>query len=143
MRTYNDELYHYGVLGMKWGVRRYRNEDGSLTPAGKKRYSSSNLRINRKKNNYDNYHEDYKKAHTGKSVKYMSNQELNDVNRRLQAERQYSQLTKKTSAGKKAVDTFIHVSGTITSVAAAYSVYKNYGSIVVKSLKKIGKAKVN
>ena len=33
-----NELYHYGVNGMKWGVRRYQNKDGSLTPAGKKRY---------------------------------------------------------------------------------------------------------
>lgn len=31
------ELYHYGIKGMRWGVRRYRNEDGSLTEAGKKR----------------------------------------------------------------------------------------------------------
>ena len=32
------ELYHWGVKGMKWGVRRYQNKDGSLTPAGVKRY---------------------------------------------------------------------------------------------------------
>ena len=33
-----DSLCHYGVLGMKWGVRRYQNKDGSLTPAGQKHY---------------------------------------------------------------------------------------------------------
>lgn len=33
------ELYHHGIKGMKWGVRRYQNEDGSLTAEGRLRYT--------------------------------------------------------------------------------------------------------
>lgn len=39
------ELKHYGILGMKWGVRRFRNEDGSLTEAGKKRQAAYDRKV--------------------------------------------------------------------------------------------------
>ena len=41
MNNYENELYHHGIKGQKWGVRRYQNPDGSLTPEGRKRYLKS------------------------------------------------------------------------------------------------------
>lgn len=43
------ELQHHGILGMHWGVRRYQNEDGTLTSAGKSRLSKKDARWVRKK----------------------------------------------------------------------------------------------
>ena len=43
--TYDGELYHWGIKGMKWGVRRYQNADGSLTAAGRKRYIGSDGKL--------------------------------------------------------------------------------------------------
>ena len=42
--TRQGELYHHGIKGQKWGVRRFQNKDGSLTPAGKKRYDEYGMR---------------------------------------------------------------------------------------------------
>lgn len=46
---YKDELYHHGIKGQKWGIRRYQNEDGSYTEAGLKRRSSDAERHERRK----------------------------------------------------------------------------------------------
>ena len=48
--TYKDELYlaHHGIKGMQWGVRRYENYDGTLTPAGRKKYAKYSSKYERK-----------------------------------------------------------------------------------------------
>ena len=63
---YNNELYHHGVKGMKWGIRRYQNKDGSLTAKGKamasKKYKKYMNRANQEVNTTENYVKAYNRA---------------------------------------------------------------------------------
>lgn len=114
----NNELYHFGIKGMKWGVRRYQNKDGTLTNAGRKRRQ-------------ENTHDDYRKVHDKKSIKSMSDAELRNRNNRLQMEKQYRDLTKRTNKGKKIVQAFIGTAGTIAAAESAYRTYKRLADGVI------------
>lgn len=118
----SNSLSHYGVRGMRWGVRRYQNSDGTYTSIGKKRKYQETA------------HEDYINAHSKKSVKSMSNAELKARNNRLQMEQQYANLTRKTSSGKKAVQMFIKGAGLLSGAMAAYGTYKKVGNQALDSI---------
>lgn len=118
----NNSLSHYGIRGMRWGVRRYQNSDGTYTSIGKKRKLQETV------------HEDYINAHSKKSVKSMSNAELKARNNRLQMEQQYANLTRKTSSGKKAVQMFIKGAGLLSGAMAAYGTYKKVGNQALDSI---------
>ena len=66
---YSDELCHSGIKGQKWGVRRYQNEDGSLTPEGRKRYGVGE-RVRSALSKGNSYAKDgaYKTASTAKKI---------------------------------------------------------------------------
>ena len=197
MHCYNDELYHWGIKGMKWGVRRYQNKDGTLTAAGRSRYVGSNAEGTDEKSQkrvglsdkqkgalkigaalavaalgtYGGYrlaksgklepfiaagkqkaaelmlmeeagkehssapkpdaHADYTRAHEKKSVRVLSDEELNAKINRLQKEKQYESLIATPSNVKKMLAT----AGTAASALGTIStLYNNYNAVA-----KIGK----
>lgn len=75
------ELYHYGIKGMKWGVRRFQKKDGSLTSAGKKRYDDSKPTVTKKSKHRLRLEESYRKLG-------MSDSEVEAaVNKRIRTEK--------------------------------------------------------
>lgn len=124
MATYDefeDELMHYGILGMHWGLRRWQNKDGSLTPAGVKHYNKIRRKelkeqakregSNRKIDNQVDKDYQAKMRFDAEHPGYLTDQEIEDRIRRLQRERtlqdEYAKAHPK-SRGKQFTESFIN-----------------------------------
>ena len=154
-----NELMHWGIKGMKWGVRRYQNKDGSLTPAGRKRYdqemaklkeeekiAKNKLRTQAKLNKLEEKRKEVEALKSGKplpkttqntskpSVKDMSDEELRRVVDRMMLEQQYSKLRpEQVSIGKKFVDKVMNDVVAPTAVEVGKQVLKDSMTKAIKN----------
>ena len=142
----DNELYHFGVKGMKWGVRRYQNEDGSLTSLGKKRDKMLSDRKTAKK---------YSTTSNIVNAKY-SRREFEDAKTRLKLENQKKKSKRQQDLEKKYLEqgftkdeaeikaynrakteTILKVAGGIAlASAAAYVAYKHYDKVTDRVFEK-------
>lgn len=105
---WDSELYHHGIKGQKWGVRRYQNEDGSLTAAGKQRYTTSSGKLE-----YNQFHIDINQKNplTSKSraARSILKNEINkqDDLKKLTQNLKSRKRDAKTVKAEKAIDSFL------------------------------------
>lgn len=134
----SQSLAHFGIPGMKWGVRRFQNDDGTLTEEGKQRYGRDS--------------EPESKSWKKSDASNLSDDELRRRNNRLQSERQYRDLTT-TQAERDRIQMRNEIKKDFLKKAllvpvgavlayAGTKLIKNKGTKIVDMLEKFGKKAV-
>lgn len=123
----NEELMHYGILGMHWGVRRYQNPDGTLTEAGKRRLKTT-AKASSVASKVIETGRKIKKNSLTERAKNMSDAELQAQISRLELEKKYKELSSgNITKGENFIENLMIVAGTTAITSFISTLAKDSG----------------
>lgn len=120
---YKNALKQHGTLGMKWGIRRYQNPDGSLTALGKKRLEDGSGRTEKAIAKFQQKKEEAiakgNRKFFEKNIDYMSNYDIQRMSERIKARNTMSELRKQASTiSADKFKTWMNTASVVTQTAA-------------------------